>query len=104
MREAPGLREVAEIWWDVDRDPVVTWTEGGRAFWLVDPQQPDDRLALARFATAVADPERIAATLAEGLASCDFPPTGQRAAPGRVAATLRVAGVTEVLAADQDDP
>ena len=90
---APALREVAMIWWDVDRDPDVTWTDGA-VFELVDPEG-GGRLVLARFDTPVADPHAVAAVLAEGLAACDFPPTGDGASPARVAATLRVAGRPE---------
>lgn len=95
MRDAPGLREVAQIWWDVDRDPAVSWDEEGTTFVLLDPDHPTHRLDLVTFAAPVADPAAIAAALADGLASCDFPPTGERASPTRVAATLRVAGVRE---------
>lgn len=95
MRDAPGLREVAQIWWDVDRDPAVVWDDAGTWFALVDPDDPTHRLDLVRFAAPVADPAAVAAVLAEGLAACDFPPTGERASPPRVAATLRVAGVDE---------
>lgn len=99
---APGLREVAETWWDVERDPAVAWSDDACRFWLVDPEEPTHRLALARFTTAVADPERVAAALGDGLAACDFPPTGERASPVRVVTTLRVAGVTEVPATDEE--
>lgn len=93
---APGLREVAAIWWDVDRDPTVTWDASGRVFDLVDPDPNQlDRLALVRFARPVAAPRAVAVVLADGLAACDFPPTGDGVAPARAAATLRVAGVTE---------
>lgn len=107
---APALREVAAIWWDVDRDPAVTWDADGRVFDLVDPDTgsggdrapgPDggsddvDRLALVRFAQPVAAPRAVAMALADGLAACDFPPTGDGVAPARAATTLRVAGVTE---------
>ncbi|MBW3621429.1 MAG: hypothetical protein KY461_14385 [Actinobacteria bacterium] len=90
---AAALREVATIWWDVERDPDVTWTDGA-TFELVDPEG-DGRLVLARFGAPVADPRAVAAVLAEGLAACDFPPTGDGASPARVAATLRAAGRPE---------
>lgn len=93
---APALREVAEIWWDRDVDPIVTWDEHGIAYDLVDPGDPARRLALLRVQEAPDDPRALAAVLAEGLASCDFPPTGERASPGRVRATLRAAGVDAV--------
>ena len=102
MRTAPGLREVAETWWDVERDPVVAWSDDGCDFWLADPEDPTNRLELARFPTAVADPERVAAVLADGLAACDFPPTGQQASPARVVTTLRVAGMSEVPSTGQE--
>lgn len=95
MRAAPGLREVAETWWDVDRDPAVAWDDDGRRFTLVDPGDPVHELELARFGTPVADPDAVAAALAEGLAACDFPPTEDRASVPRVAATLRVAGIRD---------
>lgn len=93
---APALREVAEIWWDRDVDPVVTWDAAGTTYELVDPEEPAQRLALLRLQEAPDDPQALAAVLAEGLASCDFPPTGQRASPGRVRATLQAAGVVVV--------
>lgn len=97
MVPAPDLREVAETWWDVDRDPAVVWDEGATTFALVDPRgDPADRLELARFDAPVADPARVATALASGLAACDFPPTGHGLAPGRAALTLRIAGVTDV--------
>ncbi len=92
---APELLEVAQTWWDVERVPVVTWDEAGRSFWLVDPQDDANRLALVELAEPSPDPAGLAACLAEGLAACDFPPTEERAAPGRVAATLRVANRPE---------
>jgi hypothetical protein len=95
---APGLREVAEVRWDVERDPAVVWDDTGRHFELVDPADPAARLDLATFAAPVADPARVAAALAEGLASCDFPPTGDTVAPGRAALALRAAGVRETPA------
>lgn len=91
---APGLREVAEVWWDVEADPLVTWRDDGATFVLVAPDS-DHELALARFEHPVADPAAIADVLAAGLASCDFPPTGDGAAPGRVVATLRAANRPE---------
>lgn len=87
---APDLREVAEVWWDVDDVPLVAWHDGGRRFVLTHPDAPED-LHLATFATPPSDPRAVAAALAHGIAACDFPPTGDGAAPGRVAAALRVA-------------
>lgn len=95
MRTAPGLREVAETWWDVDRDPAVAYDDDRRRFMLIDPEDPGHELELARFATPVDDPDAVAAALAEGLAACDFPPTEDRASVPRVTATLRVAGIRD---------
>lgn len=92
---APGLREVAEVWWDVDRDPVVVWDGPGRRFDLVDPEAPTNRLHLVTLVDPPDDPVVVAGILAEGLAACDFPPTEHRASPTRVAATLRAAGRAE---------
>jgi hypothetical protein len=92
---APGLREVAEVWWDVDRDPVLVWSKDGGTLWLADPSDPDQRLLIGRFAAAPADPERVAAALADGLAACDFPPTGEAADPDHVQRALDAAGVGE---------
>lgn len=91
---APGLREVAAVWWDRDEDPVVRWDRAGRRFVLTVPG--GDELLLARVA-GTADPVGLATTLAGGLAACDFPPTGDGAAPGRVRATLAAAGRDERL-------
>lgn len=89
---APGLLEVSTIWWDVERVPMVTWDERGRDFDLVDPQVPaTNRLRLLRLDRDATDPARVARTLAEGLAACDFPPTESAASVNRVAATLRAA-------------
>lgn len=88
---APGLREVAEVWWDLDVDPVVRWRDGGAVFVLTGPTATAVELVLARFDPPPADPRGMAKVLAEGLAACDFPPTGNGAAPGRVAATLAAA-------------
>ena len=91
--EAPELREVATIWWDVERDPIVCWDPAGRCFELVDPvDAADNRLVLARFPDGVADPAAIAQVLADGLAACDFPPTGSAASPQQVARALAAAG------------
>lgn len=98
MHPAPDLAEVARIWWDVDHDPVVAWDEDGRRFDLVDPREPSSRLRLAIFAEPVPDPSRVAAVLAEGLAACDFPPTGDGVTPARAALTLRANGVEDPLA------
>lgn len=91
---APELREVAQIWWDVDVAPEVRWRDGGRVFVLTAEAVPDE-LLLARFDPPPTDPAGVAAVFAGGLAACDFPPTGERAAPGRVVATLRAAGRPE---------
>lgn len=91
---APELDEVAQIWWDVDEVPQVSWDASGTDFQLVDPTDDSRRLALLRLASPAQNPRELAVTLAEGLASCDFPPTGQRASPARVRATLRAARVS----------
>ena len=91
---APGLREVAQVWWDLDEDPVVTWRDAGRRFVLVDAAG-EHELVLARFADPPADPAGLAAVLGQGLAACDFPPTGDGASVRRVAATLRAVGRSE---------
>jgi hypothetical protein len=90
---APGLRETADIWFDTGRDPVVVWDPAGRHFELQDPLEPAHTLRLVSYPHGVGDPERIARVLADGLAACDFPPTGDGAAAGHVASALRVAGV-----------
>jgi hypothetical protein len=91
--EAPELREVATIWWDVERDPVVCWDAAGERFELVDPLAPNDhRLVLARFAGGVDAPAHVAQVLADGLAACDFPPTESGASPHQVARALAAAG------------
>lgn len=98
---APELAEVAQTWWDVDAIPVVTWDEPGRRFSLVDPDLPArHHLHLLEVAEPVEDPRALARALAEGLAACDFPPTEDRASPGRVRATLRAAR----LAVEPVDP
>lgn len=94
---APALEEVAQVWWDVEREPVVCWDDEGRRFVLVDPGDPGNVLVLADLAAPADDPAAVAAVLAEGLAACDFPPSGERAAERRVAATLRAAGRSEVV-------
>jgi hypothetical protein len=90
---APAMREAADVWFDTGRDPVVTWDDAARCFELVDPADPGLRLTLLRTERPVADPERVARVLAEGLAACDFPPTGDGADPGHVARALRAAGL-----------
>lgn len=90
---APELAEVAQIWWDVDRAPEVHWDEDATAFDLVDPEDHGRRLVLLRLIGPPADARLVADVLAEGLAACDFPPTGVRASPARVEATLRAAGL-----------
>lgn len=97
---APELVEVAQIWWDRDVVPVVAWDEDGVAYELIDPDEPSHRLALVTVQEAPDDPRALASVLAAGLASCDFPPTGERASPNRVRATLRVAGVDVTPVAD----
>lgn len=93
--EAPALLEVAQTWWDVERVPCVVWNDEATLFELVDPEDDDLRLVLARFAAPVTDPTRVAAALSEGLAACDFPPTGTGLAPGRAGLTLRTAGLRD---------
>jgi hypothetical protein len=90
---APELHETALIWWDAEADPVVEWDADGRVFELVDPDDPQHRLLLWRASVGVEEPRRVAEVLAEGLAACDFPPTGDGVSPERAAVTLRVAGV-----------
>jgi hypothetical protein len=91
--EAPELREVATIWWDIERDPVVGWDPAGQLFELIDPLAPDEhRLVLARFPGGVDAPARIAQVLADGLAACDFPPTESAASPHQVARALAAGG------------
>lgn len=91
---APGLRETADIWFDTGRDPVVAWDIDGRRFVLVDPGAPHvNRLELWTAPAPVTDPRRVARALADGLAACDFPPTGHGASPGHVVKTLRAAGI-----------
>lgn len=92
---APGLRETAEIWWDAEVDPVVVWDAVGRRFHLVDGDDPRNALMLWAAAAPAADPRRVAAALAAGLAACDFPPTGDGVPPARAALTLRVAGLPD---------
>lgn len=72
---------------------MVAWDPEGTVFELVDPTDSTRRLHLLRLAEPAPDPAALATTLAEGLASCDFPPTGQRASPSRVRGTLRAARV-----------
>jgi len=90
---APGLRETADIWFDTGRDPVIAWDATHRRFTLQDPVEPEHVLALVTYPRAVAAPVALARALAEGLAACDFPPTGDGAAAGHVASALRVAGL-----------
>lgn len=89
---APGLTEVAAAWWDVERAPVVSW-EDGRSFWLTDAEDASLRLHLISFDHTRPDAEVVAHALAEGLAGCDFPPTGSGAEPRMVTATLRARGL-----------
>lgn len=90
---APGLRETADIWFDTDRDPVIVWDAAGRHFELQDPLEPEHTLELANYPSGVTDPVALARALADGLAACDFPPTGRGAAASHVASALRVAGL-----------
>lgn len=91
---APGLRETADIWFDTGRDPVVAWDGDGRRFDLVDPGAADvNRLELWRAPAPPTDPRRVARALADGLAACDFPPTGDGASAGHVTKALRAAGI-----------
>ncbi len=90
---APGLRETADIWFDTGRDPVITWDRAGRRFDLVDPGGEEDGLHLLTLAKPVEDASAVATVLAEGLAACDFPPTGDGASPTHVARALRAAGL-----------
>jgi hypothetical protein len=90
---APLLRETADIWFDTGRDPVITWDGEGRRFELVDPVADGERLSLYVAPGPVTDPRRLALALADGLAACDFPPTGDGASPNHVAKALRVAGI-----------
>jgi len=96
MVPAPELAEVAQIWWDVERVPVVVWDGAARNFHLVDPGDPGSRLLLARFAGGVDDPHQVATVLAGGLAACDFPPNGDGVVPERARRTLRAAGLREL--------
>jgi hypothetical protein len=93
MVPAPELVEVAQIWWDVERVPVVVWDPAGTDFHLVDPDDASARLLLARFDEGVADPHEVAEALAGGLAACDFPPNGDGVAPERARRTLQAAGI-----------
>ncbi|MFA9431018.1 hypothetical protein [Egicoccus sp. AB-alg2] len=90
---APALRETADVWFDRGRDPVVTWDAAARRFELADPAEPDARLLLWVAPVPVTEPLRLATVLAEGLAACDFPPTGDGASPDHVRRTLRAAGL-----------
>lgn len=100
---APELLEVSQNWWDVDEVPVVSWDADGTTFELVDPTDHARRLHLLHLAEPAPDPAALAATLAEGLAACDFPPTGERASPTRVRATLRAARTAVSPAPGWDD-
>ncbi len=90
---APGLQETAEIWWDADAVPVVEWDEDGRRIELVDGDDDGNRLLLWAASEPLADVEAVARALAEGLAACDFPPTGEGVSRPRAEATLRAAGL-----------
>lgn len=90
---APGLQETAEIWWDAEDPPLVEWDEHGRRIELVNGADAGNRLLLWSSPEPVPDVERVARALAEGLASCDFPPTGDGVSRPRAEATLRAAGI-----------
>jgi hypothetical protein len=90
---APGLQDTADAWFDTGREPVVAWSASGGTFWLADPGDPATHLHLWDAQPPAPDPERLARVLAEGLAACDFPPTGDGAAVGHVRAALRAAGL-----------
>lgn len=92
---APALRETAEIWWDAELAPRVEWDAEGRLFELVDAGDEANRLHLWRAEEPVTDPRELAEALAEGLAACDFPPTGDGVSEARATATLRVAGLLD---------
>lgn len=94
---------MAQNWWDVDEVPLVTWDADGTTFELVDPTDGTRRLHLLRLNEPAPDPEALAVTLADGLAACDFPPTGRRASPSRVRGTLRAARVDVAPATGWDD-
>ncbi len=89
---APELRETADIWFDTGADPEVVWDREGVRFRLADPDGGGE-LTLLEVPGGARDPERVARVLAEGLAACDFPPTGDGASPRHVVATLRAAGL-----------
>ncbi len=90
---APALRETADIWFDTGRDPVIVWDAAGRSFRLQDPEDASCALHLVSYPVGVSAPAELAAALAEGLAACDFPPTGDGADPGHVASALRAYGM-----------
>lgn len=91
---APGLRETADIWWDSGADPEVLFDAPAGRFLLVDGAAGSSAaLILWQPGEPVAEPERVARALAEGLAACDFPPTGDGAHPDHVTAALRAAGL-----------
>ena len=89
---APQLRETADIWWDTGVDPLVEWDAEGRTFRLVDGAGGGS-LTLWVAPEPVDDPRVVALALADGLAACDFPPTGDGAAASHVEAALRAAGL-----------
>jgi hypothetical protein len=91
---APALAETARIWFDSDACPAVVWDADGTHFALVEADGAGPgRLDLLIATVAVRDPERVARTLAEGLAACDFPPNGDGASPHHVSAALRAHGL-----------
>jgi hypothetical protein len=90
---APALRETADIWFDSGQDPWVAWDRSGTRFELVDGADDHERLLLYASPVRVTDPRALACVLADGLAACDFPPTGGGASSGHVLAALRAAGI-----------
>jgi hypothetical protein len=60
---------------------------------LIDGADQRERLLLFISPSPVGDPAAIARALAEGLAACDFPPTGGGASTRHVVAALRAAGI-----------
>lgn len=90
---APHLRETADIWFDTASDPVIVWDEPGHLYELVDPGDLTQRLTLFAAPGGSATPALVARALAEGLAACDFPPTGDGASATHVDKALRAAGI-----------
>ncbi len=98
---APGLAEVAAIWWDRDEVPVIGWSSDSGVFRFVLVGSAGETISLLQLGVRMLGdvaPSHVAAVLADGLAACDFPPTEHVASAGRVAATLRVAGLGHLSA------